>query len=176
MTLNRKKNRQLIIYIITMIALVIIDQYTKILALSYLKDKEPFIIVNNVFELRYLENRGAAFGMMQNQKLLFIIIAAVMLFAVMYFLIKVPIEAKYKLLNLCMILIGAGAVGNLIDRVSRNYVVDFFYFSLIDFPIFNVADIYVSVSCAVLIILILFIYKDNDFDFLKKNKAVNGKV
>lgn len=171
MTTNRLKSRQLIIDILIMIILVIIDQYTKMLALTKLKGNQPFSIINNVFELRYLENRGAAFGMMQNKKILFVIIAAIMVSAVIYFLSKVPMDKKYRLLNTCMLLIGAGAVGNLIDRLTRNYVVDFFYFILIDFPIFNVADIYVSVSCAVLIILILFVYKDSDFDFLKIKKG-----
>lgn len=176
MTMNKKKITQLIIDIISMIILVIVDQYTKLLALTKLKDSEPFVILNNVFQLRYLENRGAAFGMMQNKKILFVIIALIMLFVVLYFLVKVPTVAKYRMLNICMLLIGAGAIGNLIDRITRNYVVDFFYFILIDFPIFNVADIYVSVACALLIILILFIYKDSDFDFLKSKKEKNGEI
>ena len=68
------------------------------------------------------------------------------------------------------IMLFAGGIGNFIDRVRFNYVVDFFYFKLIDFPIFNVADIYVSVSCVFLAILIIFFYKDKDFDFLGKKK------
>lgn len=63
------------------------------------------------------------------------------------------------------------AVGNLIDRVRLNYVIDFFYFKLIDFPIFNVADCYVVVACIIFAFLILFYYKeDSDFDFLRKQK------
>ena len=64
-------------------------------------------------------------------------------------------------------MITAGGIGNLIDRVRLNYVVDFIYFSLIDFPVFNVADIYVTVSMFLLLILVLFYYKDEDFQFLK---------
>ena len=66
--------------------------------------------------------------------------------------------------------LGAGAVGNMIDRVFRGYVIDFFYFSLIDFPVFNVADIYVVVSILVLVYLFLAVYKEEDFDFLQKRK------
>ena len=62
--------------------------------------------------------------------------------------------------------ISAGAIGNFLDRVRLNYVVDFIYFSPINFPVFNVADIYVTVSFAVLILLIFFKYKEEDFDFL----------
>ena len=78
-------------------------------------------------------------------------------------------------LRICSILLIAGAVGNLIDRVRLNYVIDFFYFKLIDFPIFNVADIYVSVGTAVLIILILFYYKEEELNLLLKGRKGDKK-
>ena len=74
-------------------------------------------------------------------------------------------------LILTLLVLAAGACGNLIDRVVSKYVVDFIYFVVIDFPVFNVADIYVTLSVISLIILILFHYRDNDLDFLKKKKA-----
>ena len=78
-----------------------------------------------------------------------------------------------------MICIGiiSGALGNFIDRFINGYVVDFFYFKLINFPIFNVADIYVTVSAAVLIVLGVFYYKEDDYKFLtvRKNKSDAGK-
>ena len=58
----------------------------------------------------------------------------------------------------------------MLDRIRLTYVVDFFYFKLIDFPIFNVADIYVSVATVVLILLVLFYYKDEDLNHILKNK------
>ena len=81
-----------------------------------------------------------------------------------------PVQRKFWPIRICMILICSGAIGNLIDRVRFNYVVDFLYFELIDFPIFNVADIYVTVSAIALCVLLLFVYKDDDFDSLFKNK------
>ena len=68
----------------------------------------------------------------------------------------------------------AGAIGNMIDRAVRGYVVDFFYFRLIDFPIFNVADIYVTVTMILLLILILFYYKEEDLEFLSR-KGKHGR-
>ena len=65
-----------------------------------------------------------------------------------------------------MTAIAAGAAGNLIDRVSQGYVVDFLYFKLIDFPIFNVADCYVTVATAILMVLFLWYYKDEEFEML----------
>jgi len=108
--------------------------------------------------------------MLQNQKVLFVVIAAIMMVVITYMLIRLPRNKHYVPLEILLVLIASGAVGNLIDRVSLNYVVDFFYFKLINFPIFNVADIYVSVSCVLLAVLLIFFYKENDFDFLSKNK------
>ncbi len=156
--------------ILFFILLVILDQITKNLAVVYLKDKPAYVIWDGVFELHYLENSGAAFGMLQNQKILFVSIAAVILVIIGYILVKLPRNRHYAFLEALLVLIASGAVGNMIDRVQFNYVVDFFYFKLIDFPIFNVADIYVSVSCVLLAILVIFFYKDEDFDFLGKKK------
>ena len=80
-------------------------------------------------------------------------------------------------LKVILLLFVAGAIGNLIDRICQNYVVDFFYFKLIDFPIFNVADIYVTVAAIMFIVLCLFYYKEEDFEFLfpDKGKKCNKK-
>lgn len=167
---NNKKSIHLIIDIMLLGILIFVDQFTKYQAVKYLKDKPAKVLINRVFELNYLENRGAAFGMFQNQKILFVIIAIFMLFAVGYVLFKMPMTKKYKFLEFILVFISAGAIGNMIDRVRISYVVDFFYFILINFPIFNVADIYVSVSCVILAILILFYYKEEDFAFLTRRK------
>ena len=93
-----------------------------------------------------------------------------MLTVIVYMLIKIPRNKHYFALEFLLVLVASGAVGNLIDRISLGYVVDFFYFKLIDFPIFNVADIYVSVSCIFLAVLLIFFYKEQDFQFISKNK------
>ena len=147
-------------------ALVALDQYTKYLAVIQLKDKPAYIIIHGVLELNYLENKGAAFGMLQNQKAFFIFVAVVILFVIGYVLLKTPDHKKYRILHISLSLIAAGAIGNMIDRIRLNYVIDFIYFSLINFPIFNVADMYVTVSTAVLMILLLFVYKESDLNFI----------
>ena len=169
-TSNKSKGIYLFLDLLFFVLLVILDQITKNLAVLYLKDKPAIVLWEGIFELHYLENSGAAFGMLQNQKILFVSIAAIMLILIGYVLIKLPRTRHYAALEVLLVLIASGAVGNMIDRVQYNYVVDFFYFKLIDFPIFNVADIYVSVSCVFLAILIIFFYKDKDFDFLGKKK------
>lgn len=154
------------------LVLVLLDQITKLLALQNLKGQDPVILIPDVFQLLYVENRGAAFGIMQNRQWLFLIITIVVLAALLWIIPKIPGEKHFLPLKLCLYFIGAGAVGNMIDRIFRGYVVDFFYFELIDFPVFNVADIYVTTAAVVLIVLVVFLYKEEDFDriFQKKDK------
>lgn len=157
------------------VGLVLLDQITKYLAVLFLKDQEPFVIWDGVFELHYLENRGAAFGMLQGQQTFFLVIGIVVFLAALYFFRYMSEDAKFVPLRLIGVGILAGAWGNMIDRLRLSYVVDFFYFKLIDFPIFNVADIYVSVGTAVLAVLILFYYKDEDLNRLMERKSRIGK-
>ena len=164
--MNLKKKLLIILDLIGICALVALDQYTKYLAVIHLKDKPAYNIINGILELNYLENKGAAFGMLQNQKAFFIFVAVVILGVIGYVLLKTPDKKKYRILHLLLSLIAAGAIGNMIDRIRLNYVVDFIYFVLINFPIFNVADIYVTVSTAALVFLLLFVYKENDLNFI----------
>jgi signal peptidase II len=142
---------------------VFLDQYTKILAVTHLKES-PIPIIEGVFELHYLENRGAAFGMLQNQQIFFLITASIMLIGSAVLMVRLPDVKRVIPLKCCIVAIAAGAIGNMIDRVRLNYVIDFLYFKLIDFPIFNVADIYVTVAAFTIIFLILFYYKESEID------------
>ena len=161
-----KKKLMIFLDLLGICVLVALDQYTKHLAVIHLKDKPAYIIINGVLELNYLENKGAAFGMLQNQKAFFIFVAVVILCVIGYVLLKMPDHKKYRILHVSLSLIAAGAIGNMIDRIRLNYVIDFIYFSLINFPIFNVADMYVTVSTTVLMILLLFVYKESDLNFI----------
>ena len=164
--MKKRKVKLLCFDLIFLILLVALDQYTKYLAVVRLKDKPAFSIIDNILEFNYLENRGAAFCMLQNQKIFFVIVAVVFLSVILYGLFKTPDTRKYNKLHMLLVMIAGGAIGNMIDRLRLDYVVDFIYFVLINFPIFNVADIYVTVATVVLIINVLFVYKDNDFYFL----------
>ena len=167
--MKQKKTGTFVISLIAAALLIVLDQLTKQLAVSFLKGS-PKVLIPGVFELRYLENNGAAFGMLQNQHWLFYIITVVLSIAIVVILWKMPTAKKYLWLRICGVGILAGAFGNFIDRVSHHYVVDFLYFSLIDFPIFNVADIYVTLSAILAFVLILFVYKDDDLNFLSGKK------
>lgn len=151
------------------LALVLADQYTKLLATMRLRGQEPFVIVDGVFELLYSENRGAAFGMMQGKQSFFFVVAVVVFAAAAYAMWRMPSwrNRRYHGLKICAIMITAGALGNMVDRVTLGYVVDFLYFSLINFPIFNVADIYVTVATAILLFLICFYYKEEELELFQ---------
>lgn len=165
-----KKGKLLILDLLFLFILVAIDQFTKKIAVIKLKDQPAFSIIDGVLEFNYLENRGAAFGMLQNQKVFFVFVAVVFLGVIVFVLFRAPAEKKYMRLHLLLVMIAAGAIGNMIDRLRLNYVVDFIYFVLINFPIFNVADIYVTVATVILVIQVLFVYKENDFNFLSFNQ------
>ena len=152
--------------IIFFVLLVMIDQLTKKWAVLFLKGQDPVILIKNVFQLYYLENHGAAFGILEGKSAVFICITLIVLALIVYFYVRIPFQRKYRILRIFIVLIAAGALGNFIDRITQHYVVDFFYFCLIDFPVFNVADIYVVVSMALFLISFLFFYKEEDFAFL----------
>lgn len=173
---NNTGKKNICLWLIQAVCLVILDQLTKQAAVAGLKAKAPFVIIPGVFELSYVENRGAAFGMMQGQHFFFFAIGIVVIAATAYAIYKMPDIRRYTPLRICTTLVTAGAVGNMIDRIVNGYVVDFFYFKLIDFPVFNVADIYVTVSAAVLIFLIGFFYKEEELQFFSwKKPAMESK-
>lgn len=164
--MKKQKKRLLLKDMLGMLLLILADQLTKYIAVVHLKDKPAIPIISDVLELNYLENRGAAFGMLQNQKIFFVFVAVIILAVIGYVLFKMPEKKKYAILHVLLVLIASGAVGNLIDRLRLDYVVDFISFVLIHFPIFNVADIYVTVATTILVVLLLFYYKEEDLNFM----------
>ena len=144
--------------LLLMSAVVAADQLTKYLAWKNLKlsGRSSISLIPGVLELRYLENRGAAFGMLQNRAPLFVIFALAVICFTGYYYMKSPEGRHYRLFRGCMVFLAAGAAGNLVDRLFRGYVIDFIYFVLIDFPVFNVADICVSLSVVIFVIDLLF--------------------
>ena len=168
------KNQSKILYIVVgllgVFLLVGLDQWTKHLAATYLKGRPPVSLISGVLELQYLENRGAAFGIMQNQQWFFLAVCAVAVPAALYAYCILPKTRRMMPLHIFLILAVSGGIGNAMDRVIHGYVVDFIYFSLIDFPIFNVADCYVVIFGVLLIFYGFFYYKEEDFIFLEKRR------
>lgn len=170
-----RKNKNIFILfvdLLVVLTLLIFDQYTKYWAIVRLKSNAPIVIWKDVLELKYLENRGSAFGMLQNQKFFILFVGFVFMAVILFFLFKLPRTKKFFVVHVALAAIVAGGLGNIIDRFRFDYVVDFVYFVLIDFPIFNMADCYIVVFTILLFLLFMFVYKESDLEFLnfKQNR------
>jgi len=149
-------------FVILGVALLVgIDQAAKYLALHSLKPVGSITVIENIFSLTFVENRGAAFGILQGHTILLAIVSIFITVLLLYFYIKMPQGKVYKFIRFSLVLIISGAIGNLIDRFLRGYVVDFFHATFIDFPVFNVADIYVVVGSIFMAILVTFFLEDD---------------
>lgn len=142
--------------------LIFLDQFTKHLAILHLKGQAPYILLDRILEFSYLENTGAAFSSFSGRQTFLIILTAIVIIVLVWRFFTLPASRRFLWMRICLLFILSGAVGNLIDRLTRRYVVDFIYFVPINFPKFNVADIYITVGVTVLAVLMLFYYNEEE--------------
>ncbi len=147
------------IVIAVVAVLVGLDQLTKWLAVVYLKSGEPVTLIPGVLQLSYAENEGAAFGMLQGGRWFFVVLTGMMLVALLVFVLSGKLR-RFWMFNCSAVLILAGGIGNLIDRLVQGYVVDFIETTFITFPLFNVADCCVVVGSLLLLVFFGFVYED----------------
>lgn len=140
------------IYIFIAAAVLAADILTKLIAELRLSAVGSIPVIENVFHLTYVENRGIAFGLFSGGRTVFIVISIVILIVLAAVVFKTPKPLRTVWLKTGVALIASGAIGNLIDRIAKSYVVDFLDFRFINFPVFNIADIAVCVGAAMLII------------------------
>lgn len=143
-------------YWIILIVALAADQGSKWLAQTRLSQVDTVPLVNGVFHLTYTRNTGAAFSILKNQQMLLIVITSIAMLALFLWLLRLVPQDGNASLKLALVLVLAGGVGNLIDRIRLNYVVDMFDFTLINFPIFNVADCLINAGAIFLAWLVLF--------------------
>ena len=154
------------IFTLITLLLIICDQVSKIAVLKYLKPIGTSVVIKNIFSLTYVENRGAAFGILQNSRWIFIC-ATIIILAVLI-IYKIKYKPQGKIINTSLCLLISGAIGNLIDRIFRGFVVDMLEVTFIEYPVFNVADCFVVVGAILLGVYIMFIYKEPEKE-MKKN-------
>ena len=143
-------------YYFFIIALVTgIDQWTKYLAETQLKTINTIPLFQDIFHLTYARNTGAAFSILRDKQALLILVTSIVVTALVCYLIKI-LKTGESTLKLALALIIGGALGNLIDRVKLNYVTDFLDFTLINYPIFNFADVFVVLGVVMLSYAVLF--------------------
>lgn len=143
-------------------ALIAVDQLSKYLARILLKPVGTIPVIQGVFSLTYVENVGAAFGILQGARWFLIAVTAVILAGVVIYYARLPKVKAYNKARFALILITAGALGNFIDRVRAGYVIDFFHARFIDFPVFNIADSYTVIGVILFAALYLFVYKEGN--------------
>ncbi len=162
--------------------LVAFDQITKYLAKAHLKGQKSYTIIKNIISFKYLPggNTGAAWGILSGKIIFFIGFTLFAIAVIAKFLLNIyriykknySLNPITKSINIFLIVLVAGAIGNLIDRIVNGYVIDFISFDFINFPIFNVADCYITVSCILLFIMCIFKVDNDTFNSVftfKKN-------
>lgn len=144
------------IFFLLIPAIVILDQFSKYLAVKYLEPIGSYPLIDNVFHLTFVKNDGAAFSIFSSKQLFLIVMTVIVIFLILGLLYKSVQEGSSTGLSLALALIAGGAIGNLVDRMRLNYVVDYFEFRFVNFAIFNVADVFIVLGTALLCYLIIF--------------------
>lgn len=165
MTKTQYKKKMLWVDLIILIVLLLADQATKLIVKYYYMDKNVTFIPK-IISIRFQKNTGGPWGILKEQSFLFVFVALVILFSIIYIIIKMPDKKKYTALHIVFSGISAGICGNVTDRLLHGYVIDFISFDSITFPIFNLADVFVTIFSLILIFLFVFKYKENDLLFM----------
>ncbi len=145
----------LILYFVGVFLLFAVDQLSKLAASSLIQPFSTIPLWEGVFHLTYLENRGAAFGILQNKFGFFYVVTILVVLGITVFMLRR--RPKNLSLNISLTLLAGGALGNFADRLFRGFVVDFLDFRLIHFPVFNLADIFVVCGAFLLAFYIVFL-------------------
>lgn len=138
-----------VIYIAAIVLLTVVDQLTKYAAINTVKVNGPYEFLFGLFQFRYVENTGAAFSSFANNKTVLVLVSGMLLIGVLIVLMKRQIESKFA--NAALVLVAAGGLGNMIDRILNSFVVDFIEPLFIDFAVFNFADMCITVGAFMLI-------------------------
>ncbi|MBE6649015.1 MAG: signal peptidase II [Ruminococcaceae bacterium] len=162
------KKKSIIVSTSVIIFSVILDQITKILADKHLTKSDEIEVIPNILGLSFVKNEGAAFGMFADNRWIFMVFSTFAIGVMIYFLLTLKDSHPLLVISLSMLI--GGGIGNMIDRISRGYVIDFFKFLFVKFAVFNVADCFVTVGAVLLAIYLLFLFKDETPNEIDNNK------
>ena len=157
-----------LLYLLCIVFVIVFDQITKIIAVKQLLPISTYPIIKDVIHFTYVENRGAAFGMLQNQRWVFMVLSTVVMVVILFVMIKYKKYLHPIMLTGLSFTVGGG-IGNMIDRTIKGYVVDFIDFTLIDFAVFNIADTFICIGVGLIILDILL--GKSDYSFLENDKT-----
>ncbi|MBR2634015.1 MAG: signal peptidase II [Clostridia bacterium] len=158
---------------VIIVLIVILDQLSKYFATLYLEGGAAYTVIHGFLSFRYNENRGAAWGILADQRWVFMTVSTAAILAIVGYLFYTRKEKKNPLFLLSLCFFCGGGIGNMIDRVYLGYVVDFLRFDFIEFPIFNVADSFITVGAA---LMFLYIFYDlyREYKKSRKEKSVSA--
>ena len=148
--------------------LVLIDQGIKIIVIEFLKPVEYIDFINGFLRFRYVENTGAVFGSFATHTVFLTIFSIILLGVVIFYLYTN--KNKSKFINMCLLLMISGGIGNVIDRVRLHYVVDYIEPVFVNFAVFNFADCLITVGAFALIFYLIY---DLIKDFKKTNQSID---
>lgn len=152
------------VMILVLVAIIVgsvgLDQLTKFLAVRYLQPVGSYPLWRGVLHLTYVENRGAAFGMLSNQRWVFMVFSSIAIVGLTVYLFRFCRENRWVKVAIAMII--GGGIGNMIDRICRGYVVDMFDLEFMSYPIFNLADCFVVVGVILGAVYYLWFYDKYD--------------
>ncbi len=161
----------MIINILIIVLCVIIDQLTKYFAVTSLAPVGTFPLIKDVLHLTYVENRGAAFGMLADHRWVFMLLSTVGIAAVFVYMVwarRKKCDSWLTRIAVCLII--GGGIGNMIDRIAKGYVVDFIDCRFIDFYVFNGADSFVCVGCGLFLLAVIL----DEIKERKKSKSAQN--
>lgn len=160
---------------ILVVVLVFIDQLSKILVVDLMNLNQQITIIPNLLNFHFTYNTGAAWSIFSDQRVFLTILSLIASVAFLYLMKDFSIK-KNKIYSIAILLITSGTIGNLIDRAFRSKgVVDFLEFGFIDFPVFNIADSFLTIGVILLAIYVIFISKDGALPFFKKEVEEKSK-
>ena len=160
------KPRLYIIYSLIIAVGILLDQLSKWLVVEFLKPIDDVPLWDGVFHLNYHENTGAAFGMLSDSRWVFMVVSTIAIIALSFYLFSGKVTTTLSGISIALII--SGGIANMIDRIALGYVVDFLYFKLINFAIFNVADSFVCVGAGLLVLSLIL-------EIAAESKANRGK-
>lgn len=172
---------KVMIYIFLIGLLLGADQFTKYLASGRLQGEGKVSFLPHIISFFYLENEGMAWGMLSGKIVLFVILTCILTAGIVFVMFRAEklIQKKqrriYTVLQADLAVLTAGAIGNLVDRVKNGYVVDFIKTEFIEFPVFNLADCYVTVSMLLLIVVVLFFINEEEMNILLSFQKITEK-
>lgn len=167
--------KKIVCSIILILLLIAADQLTKLLVVTKMELGEEIKVFGDIIVLKYIRNTGAAWGSFSGKIPVLILVSFFVVGAICYIYFNIIDDNRFRPIRICLIFILGGAFGNMIDRIRLEYVVDFIYAKFIDFPVFNFADICVTVFTIILVLLFIFKYNSEDHDIILGSKPESEK-